>query len=184
MKIISGRFKGANLHSFKNKHIRPTMSKVKEVLFNKIQFDVKDKKFLDLFSGTGSLGLEALSRGASSVDFVEKHFTSLKILKENLKLLNVEKFTNVFKEDVFIFLEKKNIICHWDIVLIDPPFTEKLADATMIKISALNFTQKEAMIIIESSKHELIKDVYLDWKLKDQKNFGDKKLSFFSRLPS
>lgn len=181
MKIIAGRFKGQNLQSFQNKNIRPTMSKVKETLFNKIQFQIEGAKILDLFSGTGSLGLEALSRGAASVDFVEKHPSSLKILKENIKLIKAEKATKIFKEDVLSFLGKEDFICNWNIILIDPPFTKKLADAVMLKITSLKFDQPEALIVIESTKHEIIKCNYIDWRLKDQKNFGDKKLSFFSR---
>lgn len=182
MKIIAGRFKGQNLQSFQNKNIRPTMSKVKETLFNKIQFQIEGAKVLDLFAGTGSLGLEALSRGAAFVDFVEKHPSSLKVLKENIKLLKAEEGIKIFKEDVFSFLDKKDFICNWDIVFIDPPFTQKLADAVMLKITSLKFNKPEALIVIESTKHEVIKDSYVDWHLKDQKNFGDKKLSFFSRM--
>lgn len=182
MKIIAGRFKGQSLHSFQNKNIRPTMSKVKETLFNKIQFQIESAKVLDLFSGTGSLGIEALSRGAISVDFVEKHFSSVKILKNNIQLIKVEEEVKIIKEDVFSFLSQKNLVCDWDIILIDPPFTQKLADVVMLKITTLNWTKPEAIIIIESTKHELIQDNYLDWRLKDQKNFGDKKLSFFSRI--
>ncbi|MBE8222225.1 MAG: 16S rRNA (guanine(966)-N(2))-methyltransferase RsmD [Bdellovibrionales bacterium] len=182
MKIIAGRFKGQNLQSFKNKNIRPTMSKVKETLFNKIQLKINGAKVLDLFSGTGSLGIEALSRGAVSVDFVEQHPSSVKILKENIKLIKIEDEINIFKKDVFSFLDKKDFICDWDIILIDPPFTQKLADKVMTAISTLNFNKQDAIIIIESSKHEVIKDSYLEWGLQDQKNFGDKKLSFYSRM--
>lgn len=182
MKIISGQFKGQNLNSFQNKHIRPTMSKVKESLFNKIQFQVGGAKVLDLFSGTGSLGIEAISRGAIFVDFVEKHSSSLKILKSNIKLVKVESCVQVFQDDVFTFLKRTNPICNWNIVLIDPPFTQQLADSVMDSITRLNFTNPEAIIIIESTKHEVIKPQYLNWSIKDQKNFGDKKLSFFTRV--
>ncbi|MBE8163517.1 MAG: 16S rRNA (guanine(966)-N(2))-methyltransferase RsmD [Bdellovibrionaceae bacterium] len=182
MKIIAGRFKGQNLQSFKNKNIRPTMSKVKETVFNKIQFQIDGARVLDLFAGTGSLGLEALSRGAAFVDFVEKHPSSLKILKENIKIVKTEDQVNIFKEDVFSFLDKKHSTYLWDIILIDPPFTQKLANDVMLKIATLPFSKDEAMIIIESTKHEIIKDSYMDWHLKDQKNFGDKKLSFFSKI--
>ena len=84
MRIISGKFKGRNLVSFKADHIRPTMDRVKETLFNKWMHEVDDSLFLDLFSGTGSLGLEALSRGARHVTFVEKSNKSIQIIKENL----------------------------------------------------------------------------------------------------
>lgn len=182
MKVIAGHFKGQNLHSFQNKNIRPTMSKVKETLFNKIQFQIEGAKVLDLFSGTGSLGIEALSRGAFKVDFVEKHTSSLKIIKKNLSLVKVESSVQVFQEDVFNFLKRIEKICDWDIVLIDPPFTKKLADSVMESIVTLKFSKPKALIIIESTKHEIIKDKYLDWSLQDQKNFGDKQLSFFSRM--
>ena len=83
MRIISGKFKGRSLISFKASHIRPTTDRVKESLFNKIQGETEGARVLDLFAGTGSLGLEALSRGAAFVHFVDDSPVSLKILKQN-----------------------------------------------------------------------------------------------------
>src|SRR5690606_5573787 len=97
LRIISGRYKGRSLVSFKAPHIRPTTDRVKESLFNKIQSRVDGSRVLDLFSGTGSLGLEAISRGASLVEFVDDSASSLNILKKNLKLLSIDKGFTVKK---------------------------------------------------------------------------------------
>ena len=91
MRIISGKYKGRNLVSFKADHIRPTMDRIKETIFNKWMMYVDGAKVLDLFAGTGNLGIEALSRGATHVTFVEKSNKSMNIVKENLELLKISK---------------------------------------------------------------------------------------------
>ena len=85
MRIISGKYKGRVLTSFQADHIRPTMDRIKETLFNKWMHDVEGATVLDLFAGTGSLGLEALSRGAIHIDFVEKNEKSVAIINKNLE---------------------------------------------------------------------------------------------------
>ena len=89
MRIISGKFKGRVLSSFQADHIRPTTDRVKETLFNKWMHYLEDAHVIDLFSGTGNLGLEALSRGAKHVIFVEKNASSIKILKKTLSYLKL-----------------------------------------------------------------------------------------------
>ena len=91
MRIISGKFKGRVLVSFEASNIRPTMDRVKETLFNKWMRHVEDARVLDLFAGTGNLGLEALSRGALHVSFVEKNLKSIQIVKKNIELLKIDR---------------------------------------------------------------------------------------------
>src|SRR5690606_35256713 len=106
MRIISGKFGGRKLVHFKADHIRPTTDRVKEVIFNKLQSDIDGSRVLDLFSGTGSLALEALSRGASWVTAVEKNPKSIEIIKKNCELLKIPPGEiALVKKDVLAFLK-------------------------------------------------------------------------------
>ena len=107
MRIIAGRFKGHPLVAFKASHIRPTTDRVKETIFNKLMGELPDARVWDLYAGTGNLGLEALSRGAGHVTFVESHKKSLQILQQNISKLKVESEVSVRKSDVFQFLKAR-----------------------------------------------------------------------------
>lgn len=179
MRIISGRFKGRHLVSFSASHIRPTTDRVKESIFNKLMYDLDEAYVLDLFSGTGNLGLEALSRGASKVVAVEKNKKSVQIIKRNLKELKVESDEfEVLPFDVLKFLknysEKK-----FQVIFIDPPFTQKMAHDVMNALAISKTFEPGTKVMIESTKHERIDDVYGVFQLLDRKNYGDKNLSFF-----
>ena len=104
MKVVSGKFNSRRLLENKYKHIRPTADKVRQAIFNKLQFFVQGKSVLDLFCGTGALGIEAISQGAEQVVFVDKDARSVSMTKSNLKSLNIE--AKVFKMDAKLFLER------------------------------------------------------------------------------
>lgn len=180
MRIISGKFGGRKLVSFKADHIRPTTDRIKEVIFNKLQAHIDEAVVLDLFSGTGNLALEAFSRGARSVIAVEKSSKSVAIIRKNCALLGVSnQDVSIHSQDVFSFL-KKDPNCKFDIVLIDPPFTEFLADEVMIAMSDfIAHLQPHVKIFIESGKKEDLQNQYKQLKLTEQKDYGDKKLSLF-----
>lgn len=180
MRIISGKYKGRQLVSFKADHIRPTMDRIKETIFNKWMHYVDEATVLDLFAGTGNLGIEALSRGAKHITFVEKNFISVNIINENLKLLKIDKNEiNVQQKDVLIYLKNYNDNKKFDLIFIDPPFTEKMADEVMQAISSSPVFSLETMIVIESIKQEKICDQYGDLICYDRLDYGDKFLSFF-----
>jgi 16S rRNA (guanine966-N2)-methyltransferase len=186
MRIISGKFKGRHLVSFKADHIRPTMDRVKETIFNKWMMYVGEAKVLDLFAGTGNLGIEALSRGSTHVTFVEKNFISVDIINENLKLLKIDKKEFVvYQKDVFMYLKnyQKPIDgkAPFDLIFIDPPFTEKMADEVMTAVSTSEAFSEETLIVIESIKQEKIADTYGDLYCYDRLDYGDKFLSFFKK---
>ncbi len=187
MRIISGRFKGRNLVSFKADHIRPTTDRVKETLFNILMHDVAEQRVLDLFAGTGNLGLEALSRGAKDVTFVEAHRDSIKIIRENIRLLKVEKECEIIAKDVFRFL-KDDRGGPYHLIFCDPPFTEKIAHPTMGALANSPCVEYGSIAVIESSRHERIDDVYESdrkgaFQLLDRRQFGDKSASFFVFKP-
>lgn len=179
MRIISGKFKGHHLVSFQADHIRPTTDRVKETLFNKIQFEIEGSKVLDLFSGTGSLGLEAYSRGAQSVHFVDKHPKSLEILLKNIAKLKIPKSDyQTTKMDILSFAQKFTAE-KYDIIFIDPPFTEKMAHEVMQVLSKSQLFHENTIVTIESIKQERMDDRYGPLERYDYKDYGDKLLSFF-----
>jgi len=182
MRIIAGRLKGRRLGSFKADHIRPTTDRVKETLFNILMNDIPGVRVLDLFSGTGNLGIEAYSRGAEYVELVESHKGSLKIIQENLKSLQIEKEIRVSPVDVFRYL-KSYKGPPFQVILIDPPFTEKWADQVMQALQTSQVATAGTLAFIESSKHEAIGDQYGPFRLLDRRGFGDKSASFFVKDP-
>ena len=183
MRIISGRFKGHRLVSFQADHIRPTTDRVKESVFNILQAYFDGSSVLDLFAGTGNLGIEALSRGAARVQSVESNKKSLSILKENLTKLKIADEVKVHPIDVFQFLKKYQGEA-FDIIFIDPPFTQALAHDVMSALAVSNVFNENTWVIIESSDHERLDSEYSQLKRLDQRDFGDKKVSFFRQESS
>ncbi|MCC7404343.1 MAG: 16S rRNA (guanine(966)-N(2))-methyltransferase RsmD [Bdellovibrionales bacterium] len=179
MRIIAGKFRGRRLASFQASHIRPTTDRVKESIFNKIAAHLPEARVLDLFSGTGNLGIEAISRGASEVTFVEKSGKSLQILNKNLALLGINSGVTVRKDDVLDFVKKYSGPA-FDVVLADPPFTEKIAHPVMEILSQHPLVVPGGVIIIESSRHEPIGEQYPPFNFLDRRDFGDKNVSFFT----
>lgn len=180
MRIIGGQWKGHNLVSFNEDHIRPTTDRVKESLFNIIQNHIsQDSKILDLFSGTGNLGIEALSRGCQHATFIDDNIRSIQILKKNLQKLKVSSDSyKILKSDVFLFL-KNYSMAEFDTLFIDPPFTKKLAHSVMSALAVKEDLQNESLIAIESVKGEKIEDSYNKINLIKRKSFGDKILSIY-----
>ena len=117
MRIVAGKYRGRKLKEFDLETTRPTLDRVKESIFNLIQFDVYDSVVLDLFSGTGALGIEAISRGARKTYLVDNNNNAIKIINENLK--GIDGIYEVVKQDSIEFLKNKY---KYDIVLLDPPY--------------------------------------------------------------
>jgi 16S rRNA (guanine966-N2)-methyltransferase len=178
MRIISGKFRGRQLVDFQADHIRPTTDRVKETLFNKLMGLIEDARVLDLFSGTGNLGLECISRGARWVDFVEKHPKSVAIIRKNLDLLKVSEGFHLYAMDAFKYIESYSGEAY-DVVLVDPPFTQSLAHELAGKIATSSLLGPESVLVIESSSKEQIDERYPGLIRLDQRSFGDKHLNFF-----
>ena len=126
MRIVSGRWAGRHLIS-PGRRVRPTAEPVRDAALRWVEGDLPKARVLELFAGTGAVGLEALSRGAASVDFVERHPAALHALKGNIARLRARDLTRLFKKDAFAFLEGVEP-GHYDLVFADPPYTSSLAD--------------------------------------------------------
>ena len=185
-KIISGKFKGKTLSLPSKNTTRSSKSIVLESFFNTIQFDIIDSNFVEVFSGSGSIGLEALSRGAKQIYFMEKDRDALKVLKENISLtdpsaceiLSGDSFSNI--QTVIKSLQRKKEDAYF---YIDPPFSiregmEDIYDKTINLIASL---PKECvkMIIIEHMSGLEIPGVINGYELKKSKKFGNTTLTYF-----
>ncbi len=180
MRIIAGRFRGRRLVSFQADHIRPTTDRVKESVFNKLQGEVDGARVLDLFSGTGNLACECISRGAVSVDAVELNRKSIIIINENLKLLGIEDEVRVFQDDVIKYLKRYEGV-PYDLVIADPPFTEKMAHSVLEALAASSAVGEQTTVVTESSSHETVADSYPNLEKVDERDYGDKRVSFWRR---
>lgn len=179
MRIISGKYRGHQLVAFKADHIRPTTDRVKETLFNKIQFQIEGANVADLFCGTGNLGIEALSREARFCTFVEKNPKSLAITRQNLEKLKVPSSEyKIINMDVLAFLKGYKGE-PFDVILADPPFTEKMAHEVMEAASQSSGFAEHTIMAIESEKKERMEERYGPLVRYDQKDYGDKYLNLF-----
>ena len=175
MRINSGNFKGRKLIENKYDHIRPTTDKVRQALFTKLQFFLPNKKVLDLFCGTGALGIEALSRGASSVLFVDKDFRSVQMTKENLKNLKIN--AKVVKCDAVKYLE----VCSekYDLILLDPPYKSGLYEKILTKISEKDVLNDEGIIVCEHASNDTFN--YSPFTVYDEKKYGNITLTYLEK---
>ena len=181
MRIISGKYKGHKLSSFDEDHIRPTTDRVKESVFNILAGYIEGARVLDLFSGTGNLGLEALSRGAATVDMVEVNPRSIAIIKKNIDKLKIEEGVRIHKADAVSFVNEY-VGEAYDIILIDPPFPLKICGNVLEAISRSPIANSQSQIAIEHARQELLPSpVSENMTCIDTRSYGDKIVAFFKK---
>ena len=149
IRIVSGKYRHLILKQPNVTSTRPTMDKVREALMSSLGFFIQNRTVLDLFAGSGALGLEALSRGAKKCVFVDNNFEAIKTIKENIRLLKIEEETEVIKSEYMSYLQNSNEI--FSLVFLDPPYKEK--DSYEKVISYLLKEQrlsKDGIIVLES----------------------------------
>lgn len=179
MKILRGFLEGKVIKILKGKKYRPTMEQGRISLFNSLGEKISDSYFLDLFAGSGIVGLEALSLGARKVVFVENYLPAVKILKANVKNLGVEERVEIFLSDVFSFLNKPPKE-KFDIIFIDPPYSlgEKINNILEL-IEKNSWLKISGILILEHHKKiEIIKE-FSRLKLFNIKNFGETLFSYY-----
>ncbi len=150
MRIVSGRYRGRKLKEFTLGTTKPTLDKVKEAIFDLIQFDVPDAVVLDLFSGTGALGIEAISRGAKKTILVDNNKEAIKLIHENLKRIEGE--FEVKMEDYLSFLNSTHQ--KFDIVLLDPPYATEFGEIAIKKIIEKQLLNEGGIVIFETSEQK------------------------------
>ena len=184
MKVISGKAKGRNLKMPKQstgKRIRPLTGRVKEALFNILANRIDGVRFLDLFAGTGAVGIEALSRGACIAFFVEKDLKVVQALRENLDATGFSDKAEVYCLDVLKAIQvMDNAGGKFDIVFIGAPYGDPVLEATLKSINNASILDNKAIVIAEHSARSRLADTYGRLiKYRDAK-YGDTVLSFYS----
>jgi len=170
IKIISGTLKSKKIITCKTSILRPTKNIIKETVFNWLLSKVNHARCLDCFAGSGSLGIEAISRNASSVTFVESNTLIAKTLKKNINQLNISNGI-IFNINIFQWLKK---IGHpYDIIFIDPPFKKKLIQKTIILLENNNWLKNNAWIYIEQPKTKKKLVVPNNWLLHKHSSSGN-----------
>lgn len=147
MRVITGKARGVQLKTPEGMRTRPTTDRVKEALFSIIQFEIPGRRVLDLFGGTGQLGIEALSRGAKSAVFVDAQEDACKLIRENLKRTRLEQDGKVVRADYMDYLKR----CReqFDIIFLDPPYAEVFLENAIKTITEIDILQSGGIIIAE-----------------------------------
>jgi 16S rRNA (guanine(966)-N(2))-methyltransferase RsmD len=189
MRVIGGKFKGLKLIPPNDLGIRPTSDRLKEALFSildskKYNINIHNSSVIDICSGTGALGIEALSRGANKIYFIDQETKSIQIIQKNiskLKINNEDKiFIKVIKDKSTKALKKINHV--FDIVLIDPPYKTKIIEETLQDLKNYNLIKTHSYIFAESSNAEIFD--FNGYELLDTKKYGKSKLTILKLINS
>ena len=176
MRVITGSARGRKLKTPENYDIRPTTDNVKESVFNIIQFDIEGRRVLDLFAGTGQLGIECLSRGASSAVFVDKSREAVKIVKENLKACGLS--GTVVQSDALSFLRTCG---KFDIIFVDPPYDSDLYESVLNTVNSIDILSDGGIIICESRRERALPEMTAPYKKRREYTYGKVKLCIYTK---
>lgn len=176
MRVITGLARGKRLKEPSNYDIRPTTDKVKESIFNIIQFDIEGRRVLDLFAGTGQLGIECLSRGAKDVTFVDQSKEAISIVKSNLKTCGLE--GRVVHEDSIAFLKRGG---QYDVIILDPPYATDLINKALSVINSVDILSEGGIIVCESSREKELPAMQSPYFMKKSYNYGKVKITTYGK---
>ena len=176
MRVITGTARGRKLATPSNNDIRPTTDNVKESIFNIIQFDIEGRKVLDLFAGTGQLGIECLSRGAESAVFVDQSREAVKLVRDNLKTCGLN--GTVIQMDSLSFLKSCG---KFDLIFVDPPYDSPVYDEVLKTINLVDILSDGGIIICETARDRQLPALELPYKLSREYIYGKVKLSKFTK---
>ena len=181
MKIISGTLKGRNIEGYNIEGTRPTMDRVKESLFGMIQDYIKDSTVLDLFAGSGNLGVEAISNGAKIAYFIDNNPEVIKVLNKNIANLDIKSKSRVILSDwkkALNTFATQNI--KFDLIFIDPPYAYDVYEKILNKVSTLNLLSDDGLIIMEHSNLHL-PTTYENLTLYKERNYGNKSINIYTK---
>jgi 16S rRNA (guanine966-N2)-methyltransferase len=182
MRVISGQAKGRRLKAPKGRELRPTSDRVKEALFNILPHDLSARRVLDLFAGTGNLGLEALSRGAGQAVLVDISRDATQTIEENLRALEFTARSRVVTGSVFKSIRTLGRSGdRFDLIFLDPPYDKELVGETLKTIAAEGLLMESGVAVAEHSVREKVAERYGTLVLTDRRRYGDTQLSFFAR---
>jgi 16S rRNA (guanine(966)-N(2))-methyltransferase RsmD len=180
MRIIAGAFRGRRLHSPKGDKIRPTIDRVREAVFNIIAAEISDASVLDLFAGTGAMGLEALSRGAAGCVFVDQSDEAVRLIRENVALCGVQENVRIVREAIDSAVRRlvaKNEL--FDLIFMDPPYGKGQIEKTLGILDAV--AGQDALVIAESHVKDESPAHLTVWSKDRERRYGDTLISIYSR---
>ena len=176
MRVITGTARGRKLKTPENYDIRPTTDNVKESVFNIIQFDIEGRRVLDLFAGTGQMGIECLSRGAAEAVFVDKSRDAVKIIRDNLKTCRL-KATGV-QDDALSFLRSCG---KFDIIFVDPPYDMPIYEPVLELINLVDILSEGGIIICEARREKQLPEMTAPYFKRKEYNYGRVKICIYSK---
>ena len=176
MRVITGSARGRRLKTPENYDIRPTTDNVKESVFNIIQFDIEGRRVLDLFAGTGQLGIECLSRGAESAVFVDKDRAAVQIVRDNLKTCGLK--ATVLQEDAQSFLRHCG---KFDVIFVDPPYDSGLYESVLETINSVDILSNGGIIICEARRERQFPDMTAPYAKRKEYSYGKVKVCIYTK---
>jgi len=179
MRVITGTARGRRLKDLPGLDTRPTTDKVKESIFNIVQFDVEGRAVLDLFAGTGQLGIEALSRGAEKCVFVDSSRTAAAVVRENLEHTGFEKQGRVVQGDALSFLTS----CRekFGLAFLDPPYASDLLEKALNRMAEIDIMAENGIIVCESAADKLLPQLPAPYRMGREYRYGKIKLTLYIR---
>lgn len=155
MRIITGKARGIKLNTLEGENTRPTSERAKEAIFSMIQFDIEGREVLDLFAGSGQMGLEAVSRGAASATFIDKSKDAARIISQNIEKTKLSSFCRLFNTDVNDFIRITRGKKKYDVVFIDPPYDLLLVAPTLKALLDGEMLKPTSIIVCESEEKDI-----------------------------
>ena len=178
MRVITGSARGRRLNELKGYDTRPTTDKVKESMFSILQFDIEGRRVLDLFGGTGQLGIEALSRGAAECVFIDRRPDAVRLIQENLALCKLAGRARVRQGDALPYLRSGE---KFDLVFLDPPYASGLLEQALTDIAAFDICRQHGIIVAESAAETVLPALPPPYRLYREYRYGKIKLTVFHR---
>lgn len=179
MRVITGTARGRKLGQLQGMETRPTTDQVKESIFNIIQFDIEGRRVLDLFAGTGQLGIEALSRGAASCTFVDQRKDAVGLVRSNLKLCQLSDKARVVQGEALSFLSTVREQYH--LVFLDPPYQMDLLENAIKKIAEIDMLTENGIIICESPADKVLPELPHPYHKGREYRYGKIKITVYRK---
>ena len=180
MRIITGSARGKRLQTPEGLHTRPTSDRVKQSVFNIIQFDIEGRKVLDLFGGSGQLGLEAMSRGAASCIIVDGDRAAQKAIEANIKNCGFDRNCQLIKGDSFTFLQRQKKDSY-HLIFLDPPYGGELLNRAIAEICRIDILAEGGIMVCESASVDVVAPVQAPYRVVKQYRYGHTDLTIITK---